>query len=847
MLAHMTVLSISQDLLDAVAAPLLVVDAGHIVMVNSAFLDVSGYALDDLTDIPVEEILLTGLVPFPDLTDEDSEIQPFLVELQYAHGSPRSYMCNTGPMFCADGSASSAMLLTLMPHTPPDEMANSLSRVVQNGDMTHSLGMLLSQKTDMSSMLNVILDYLAEHVEYTSANICMVDKSHYDLAVIRGYPEGVNAQIIQSFLSSKVVQQELISYQQPILVHDTSKIDHWVALKGTEYISSWMGVPILYHERVVGIINLDHSEVDHFTQQDVDTVKSIAHASSQWLMTVWLEERAAYELQEREKTQDVLLDTLIKTDALYQVARLLIHTENLDETLEEVLNIIAMSLETNTLFLVTYDLMDAQVKRKVLVGEGDSDTILEDYVGLLDKLKDYEKRTAADLLTIPLAESGHTLTLPDGRQAIAGYIREYGVVVAIRQAQEPDFTVDDIELLVATGSQLAISMENAELVEQMQQKNMRLEYLVDKHIRDLQLERQRLRAILDATGEGIFYIEDFRFEYVNPSLCNLVGYSPEELIGEKLEKIHIETTVDANADPFATLLGSTDDQLNDQLEVARIRRKDGTEFSAHITFTLVGGPGAERIRMVGVVRDVSRQLALQEQRMRFITNAAHELRNPLTSFALRLHMVRKQPERLPHHLEVLERVNNYIINLVEDMLDLTRFEKGSLHLAIGRVDLCDLVNMVIERVSDFADERAIQIDPQLPEEKIVGQVDAERFSRMLEKLLTNAISFSKRQTTVVFKLEKVLFIGLDYARITVEDTGDPIDEDTLETIFEPFSRPGLGDQVDTGMGMALANAIVRLHGGSMMATSSEGEPNRIITLIPLQIPTETATSSSIIQ
>ena len=842
----MTALSISQVFLDAVAAPLLVVDAGCIVMANSAFLELTGYPLDDLTHTPIEDVLSTSGAPFPDLTDESYADQSFVVQLQYAHGRASYYACHPGPMPTPDGGASSATLLTLVPHMRSDEKANGQYRDAQYRDVTHDLAMLLSQKADVSSMLNVILDYIAEHVNYTSANICMVDKSHYHLAVIRGYPATINANIIQTFLSNKVVQQDLITYHQPFIVHDTSQADHWVAIKGTEHVASWMGVPIMYFDRVVGIINLDHSEAHHFTQQHIDIVSAIAHISSQWLVTVWLEERAEYELQEREKTQDVLLDTLIKTDALYQVARLLIHTENLNETLEEVLNIIAMSLETDTIFLVTYELMDAQIKQKILVGEGDPDTLLEDYADLLERLKNHEKHSTAALLTIPLAESGHTVTLPDGRQAIAGYIREYGVVVAIRDAQASDFTVDDIELLVATGSQLAISMENAELVEQMQQKNMRLEHLVDKHIRDLQLERQRLRAILDATGEGIFYIEDFRFEYVNPSLCHLVGYRPEELIGEKLEKIHIETQVDANADPFATLLGNTDDPLSDPLEVARIRRKDGTEFSAHITFTLVGGPGAERIRMVGVVRDVSRQLALQEQRMRFITNAAHELRNPLTSFALRLHMLRKQPERLPHHLEVLERVNNYIINLVEDMLDLTRFEKGSLHLALGRVDLCDLVNMVLDRVSDFAKERDILIDPQLPDEKIMGQVDAERFGRMLEKLLTNAISFSKRQTTVVFKLEKVLFIGLDYARITVEDTGDPIDEDTLETIFEPFTRPGLGDQVDTGMGMALANAIVRLHGGSMMATSSEGEPNRIITLVPLQMPTDT-TKTVIIQ
>ncbi|MCA9883703.1 MAG: PAS domain S-box protein [Anaerolineae bacterium] len=828
----MTAISTTQLILDAVAVPLLVVDAGSIVAANKAFLMLGGCTLEDILEKPLTDVLSTEQSPFPDLTATSPE-QPFTVTLKLTQGD--LCLCSVGPLPVADvNCGDDTLLLTLLPGTDSAQTL-PLERQVLLGELQP----LINNVHDIRSMLNRMLDFIALHVVYTSANICMVDKNHYDLAVIRGYPDTLSANIIQTFLSNKIVRQALITQQQPVIVHDTAKADHWQNIPGTEHIASWMAVPIVFRDQVIGIINLDHTDTNHFSVRDTDFVEAIAQASSQRLVTAWLQERAEYELQEREKTQDVLLDTLIKTDALYQVARLLIHTENLEETLLEVLNIIAMSLETDTLFMVTYDPVNAEVQRKVLVGEGDPDTLLEDYQGLLDKIEGYEKRSAADLAAAPLAESGHVVALPDGRQAIAGDIREYGVIVAIRGSNGDDFSIDDVELLVATGSQLAISLENADLVEQLQQKNMRLEYLVDKHIRDLQLERQRLRAILDATGEGIFYIEDFRFEYVNPTLCRMVGYGPSELIGQKLEKIHIETESDAHADPFAGLMSSAD-PFTDQLEVARIRRKDGTEFSAHITFTLVGGPGAEHIRMVGVVRDVSRQIALQEQRMRFITNAAHELRNPLTSFALRLHMLRKQPERLSHHLETLERVNGYIINLVEDMLDLTRFEKGSLHLALGDVDLNRLVHSVSQKVDLFAKERAIEVDLRLPDQPIAGQIDAERFARMLEKLLTNAISFSKRETTVIFKLEKVLFIGLDYARITVEDTGEPMDEDTLETIFEPFSRPGLGDQVDTGMGMALAHAIVRLHGGSMMATSSQGEPNRIVALIPLHKPAAAA-------
>ena len=133
----------------------------------------------------------------------------------------------------------------------------------------------------------------------------------------------------------------------------------------------------------------------------------------------------------------------------------------------------------------------------------------------------------------------------------------------------------------------------------------------------------------------------------------------------------------------------------------------------------------------------------------------------------------------------------------------------------------------------FANEREVGLTLHLPEQPIKGQFDSERVGKMVEKLLTNAISFSQKRTDVNLTLDLVDITGLAHARLTVEDTGDTLDSQTLDTIFEPFSRPGLGDQVDTGMGLALAYAIARLHGGNIVATSVSNQPNRLVATIPL--------------
>ncbi|MDP0953379.1 PAS domain-containing protein, partial [Klebsiella pneumoniae] len=80
-----------------------------------------------------------------------------------------------------------------------------------------------------------------------------------------------------------------------------------------------------------------------------------------------------------------------------------------------------------------------------------------------------------------------------------------------------------------------------------------LEIEVAERTSELMLEQRRLQAIFDATGEGVFYLEDFRFQYVNPAFCRLLGYRADELVGQSLSVVYPELVDPVTATPSGLL------------------------------------------------------------------------------------------------------------------------------------------------------------------------------------------------------------------------------------------------------------------------------------------------------
>jgi len=224
----------------------------------------------------------------------------------------------------------------------------------------------------------------------------------------------------------------------------------------------------------------------------------------------------------------------------------------------------------------------------------------------------------------------------------------------------------------------------------------------------------------------------------------------------------------------------------------------------------------------------------------FLSMVSHELRNPLNAMLGWTQMLRNDKldaAKTAQALAVIERSARTQNHLINDLLDITRINSGTLRISRRPLNLDSVIEAAIESVYPSANAKKIQITSMLDRsvEKVFG--DAERLQQVIWNLLTNAIKFTPEGGQVEIRLESVE-MGLPQAQITIQDTGQGIPADLLPHIFERF-RQAEGAKTRTsdglGLGLALVRHLVELHGGTVEAQSlGQGQGTTITVRLPLQ-------------
>lgn len=220
----------------------------------------------------------------------------------------------------------------------------------------------------------------------------------------------------------------------------------------------------------------------------------------------------------------------------------------------------------------------------------------------------------------------------------------------------------------------------------------------------------------------------------------------------------------------------------------------------------------------------------------FLSNLSHELRNPLNIMLgwaqlLRRHQLDEATTR--QALDVIERSALAQVQLIEDLLDISRITSGKLHLTRQVLNLVSVVEGAIELVQLAAEAKGIQLVSQLNAVMIVG--DSDRLQQVLWNLLSNAIKFTPSGGRVNVSLNPVQ----THAEIRISDTGHGIEAELLPYVFERFRQ---GDSSTTkrkhglGLGLSIVRHITELHGGAVWAESpGEGQGTTIVVRLPLHI------------
>lgn len=364
------------------------------------------------------------------------------------------------------------------------------------------------------------------------------------------------------------------------------------------------------------------------------------------------------------------------------------------------------------------------------------------------------------------------------------------------------------------------------------------------------------KETLDNLAEAVaVYGGDGRLKLCNPAFGRLWNLNPEDTDGEP----HISKLVDKKKGFFTEeewpakredLIAKGLDRI---MHEGRMERTDGIL----IDFTTVPMPdGGVLITYADVTDSVRVENALREKflaleaaeklKLDFLANVSYQLRTPLNAmmgFNDILHEEYFGPlnERQKQYTADMKKASNRLLELVNDILDLSTLEAGYMTLSRSDVKIKEMLDSVVDLVSEWARKDKVEIDIKCP--KNIGKITADesRLKQVLINLIRNAITHTPEngKITVQAKRKKE---GLE---IFVIDTGVGIKAEDRKRIFEPFQRAQAGSmearlsKKGAGLGLSLVKNIVSLHGGEVDLESTPGKGTTVRIFLPFTgVPTD---------
>jgi signal transduction histidine kinase len=225
-----------------------------------------------------------------------------------------------------------------------------------------------------------------------------------------------------------------------------------------------------------------------------------------------------------------------------------------------------------------------------------------------------------------------------------------------------------------------------------------------------------------------------------------------------------------------------------------------------------------------LLQDVTRFRLLDEVKSNLVATVSHELKTPLTSIRLALHLLLEEavgpltPKQIELLLDARDNAER-LLGRVENLLDLTRLERGREQLDIRPEMPSDLLQTAADAIRPRAEDKGVEVVVEIPPDLPPVAVDAPRLEHALGNLLDNAVVYTDRGGRIT------LSAAQEDGRVTfrVADTGAGIAPEHLPHLFERFFRvPGQTRGTGTGLGLAIVREIVTAHGGSISCESQPG-------------------------
>ena len=368
----------------------------------------------------------------------------------------------------------------------------------------------------------------------------------------------------------------------------------------------------------------------------------------------------------------------------------------------------------------------------------------------------------------------------------------------------------------------------------------------------------RLSGITDSALDGILMIDtDGIISFWNPAAEKILGYSVEEAVGKNLHKLLAsKSEYNQNQTCFPVFCPEEKPHPSGKTLELDVLRKDGQEITISLLFSrvlLYGGYYA-----VGILRDITDWKRYQDELIKarhlaeaanhakseFLANMSHEIRTPMNGVLGMAQLLRftETSVEQKEYLDSLEQSCKNLLELINDILDLSKIESGKLELEETDFSPIRTVQEVIDNQSPRIKLKGLKLttDFQEPMPKLV-RGDSLRFKQILLNILGNAIKFTEKGTI------HISFSTSDWQqnhctlKVMISDTGIGISPDVLEKIFNPFEQ---ADNSTTrlyggsGLGLTICRRLVTLMEGKIRADSKPGQGSIFVIEIPFTVRTK---------
>ena len=366
--------------------------------------------------------------------------------------------------------------------------------------------------------------------------------------------------------------------------------------------------------------------------------------------------------------------------------------------------------------------------------------------------------------------------------------------------------------------------------------------------RALQESEARFRVLVEHAPEAIFVQTDRRFAYLNPTALKLFGAdSLDQLKGTPvIERFHPDSH--AQIKERISIINTKKQSL--PLIEELCLRMDGSSFVAEVSAVPINYEGKDGALVF--FRDITERKRAEEEILKakmlsdnanrskaeFLANTSHELKTPLSSIIgfsdLLLEGVSGNlNDDQAKHVKTIYQSGNLLLNLINNILDLSQIEFGEMELKFTKFDIVRTVHDVYSMMFILSERKGVSLELRSDVTNLDIVADRIKIKEILYNLIDNALKFTPKSGSVNVNIEMQ---NENTVKISVADSGIGIAEEDLDRIFDPFY------QVDgsstrryrgSGLGLAIIKNFVTMHGGSIWVNSKVGEGSEFFFTIPV--------------